>query len=73
MAGNPVASFFRNSARKFETVGYECAVIWDFTGGGYLAELLTGQNLKLPKTALLQITGSFCISLASKLRTYTMR
>jgi hypothetical protein len=59
--------------REFEKVVYGCAVIRDFTGGGSLAELLTGPNLKLPRTALLQVTGSFCISLASKLRTYTVR
>jgi hypothetical protein len=54
-------------------IGDGYAVIQDLTVGGSLAKLLTGQNLKLPRTARLQVTGSFCISLASKLRTYTVR
>jgi len=32
-----------------------------------LLELLAGQNRRLPRTAFLQVTRSFCISLASNL------
>ena len=49
------------------------AVIQDLTASGFPTRLLTGQNLKLPRIALLHVKGSFCISLASKLRTYTVR